>query len=214
MTVDTPDTPIDRRALLTAIGGLGAALAVGAHYSPIRAIAGQTGATPAAAWTPPPIPLPLPTPGGTPPPVTGAAIASETIPSAGVPATTENPQGTPQAGASPEATPMASPVADASPAASVTLTADFQFDPAEVTIGVGQSVTWVNQGRSPQTVTCDVTLAQNKSRPTVPGGAQPWNSGVLNYGDDFVQTFDVAGEYTYFSIPREADGMIGRVIVQ
>lgn len=199
MNPESPNTPLDRRALLAGLGGLGALVAVGARFSPIRLLAAQDAATPAAAWTPPPIPLPLPTPGGTPPPVVGAEVAAEPIPAG--PAT-------------PAATPLASPVADATPAATVTLTADFRFDPAEVTIGVGQSVAWVNQGRSPQTVTCDVTLAQDKSRPTVPDGAQPWNSGVLDYGDDFVQTFDVAGEYTYFSIPREADGMIGRVIVQ
>jgi len=232
-------TGLGRRRLLAGLGGVGAT-ALGARLASGPAAgaraAAQAEATPAATWTPPPIPQPLPEPGGTPPPLVGAEPPRpEAPPSSGAATSIENPQaaGTPGVGtpdASPVsgefpvtnpqqpaqeiATPVAGPEATPTPATTVTLTPDFRFEPAEVTVRVGEAVGWENVGRSPQTVTCDPARVRDKSLVSLPAGAQPWDSGVLNFGETFVQVFDVAGEYTYVSMPQEDAGMTGRVIVQ
>lgn len=175
-------------------------------------------------YTPPPIPQPLPAPGGPITPVVGAA------PSAG-PANTENPAAgaTPATGATPAvvipvnpsgppqpagATPAAAASPTPAPSATVTLTPDFTFDPAQVTIASGQAVQWVNQGRAPQTVTNDPARAKDKSHAAAPQGGVVFDSGVLNAGAKFTQVFDVAGTYSYFSQPQEQAGMLGTVVVQ
>jgi plastocyanin len=112
------------------------------------------------------------------------------------------------------ATPGTPAAGTPTPAVTVTLTPDFRFDPAEATIKVGQTVRWVNAGRSPQTVTGDPARAKDKSHVVLPSGAQPWDSGVLNAGEDYLHVFDVPGDYSYFSIPQEQAGMVGRVVVQ
>lgn len=228
-----PPDGIGRRSMLAGLGGVGAALiaGVGLWRRPGAGVAARAQATPAAtaAWTPPSIPQPLPSPGGTPPPLVGAAPteaaapvsienpASGGTPEAGTPiAGGEMPVTNPQEPAQPAATPAVAPDAatEAAPAAVVTLTADFRFDPAEVTVRVGQAVEWRNEGRSPQTVTADPARVEDPSHVALPAGAQPWDSGVLNAGDTFRYLFEVAGEYEYVSMPQEANGMLGRVIVQ
>lgn len=235
MSIERAPRRLARRGLLIRFDGAGTTVAAAPQPAAARvAVArAQAEGTPAPEWTPPPIPQPLPTPGGTPPPLVGAAPAEPEAPVSSAPTSIENPlaagtpgaAGTPVAGgeiavtnpqqpAQPLATPVAAtPVAPA-PAATVTLTADFRFDPAEVTIRVGQAVEWRNAGRSPQTVTGDPARVRDKSLVALPAGAPPWDSGVLNYGDTFAQTFDVAGDYAYVSMPQEANGMTGRVVVQ
>jgi plastocyanin len=238
-----PDTDrIDRRGLLLGVGGLGVAAALGARLASDLSGAGAavraqgtpgagppTGdqATPGAgtpvpaAWTPPPIPQPLPTVGGVAPTVVGAAppappsqvenpAAPGATPLAGDQAHVESPGGPAQ----PVATPGTTVAGTPTPAVTITLIPDFRFDPAEVTIKAGQAVRWVNAGRSPQTVTGDPARAKDTSHVALPSGAQPWDSGVLNAGDEYVHVFDIPGDYVYFSIPQEQAGMIGRVVVQ
>jgi plastocyanin len=109
---------------------------------------------------------------------------------------------------------VASATATPEPSATVTMTPEFTFDPAEVTIQTGQSIAWKNAGRSPQTVTCDPSKAKDASNVSLPQGAQPFDSGAVNSGETFVQTFTVAGDYAYISIPHEQDGMVGKITVQ
>jgi plastocyanin len=203
--------------------------------------AAQATATPSAdlsqprSYTPPPIPKPLPKPGGPivqvtgPAPkqsTTGSTTESPASSSAASPAATGgspqaspagqsvvsnvNPGAPPQPIGSPQATPAGAPAASAT----VTLTPDFKFDPAQVTIKAGQTVKWVNKGRAPQTVTADPARAKDKSHAAMPSGAKPFDSGVINGGGSFSHTFDVAGSYSYFSMPQEQSGMLGTVIVQ
>ncbi|HEX5498570.1 MAG TPA: plastocyanin/azurin family copper-binding protein [Thermomicrobiales bacterium] len=223
MRSDQVRRPLGRRTLLGALGGASAVLALGDRRppgAPPLDVAAQS--TPTAEWTPQPIPKPLPTPGGTPPPVVGPAVNA-------APATSmENPSASPAPGQlqeqqvlspgqapQPVASPAASPVAGAAPApsATVNLTPDFTFSPDKVSIKVGQAVRWVNQGRSPQTVTDDPALAPDKSLVQLPSGAQPWDSGVLNWGEDFVHVFDTPGTYGYFSLPQAPKTMTGQVEV-
>jgi plastocyanin len=61
---------------------------------------------------------------------------------------------------------------------------DFAYDPDPVTIKVGESVTWTNQDTAPHTATgMDREVLQ---------------SGKLDQGQSFTQTFDTAGSYEYF----------------
>jgi plastocyanin len=228
MSSDQVRRPLGRRSLLGVFGGAGALTTLWDQNSrggPALEVAAQ--GTPTPEWTPPPIPQPLPKPGGTPPPLVGAA------PAAAPPSSAQNPaaSGTPGAVASPISEsaaapytnpgappqPVASPAATSAaaapaPSATVELTPDFKFSPDKVSIKTGQSVRWVNKGKSPQTVTCDPARATDKSVVQLPSGAQPWDSGVLNSGDDFVHAFDTAGTYRYFSMPQEKT-MTGQVEV-
>jgi plastocyanin len=61
---------------------------------------------------------------------------------------------------------------------------DFAYNPDPVTISVGQSVTWTNEDSAPHTAT-----AQDRD---------VLQSGTLNQGDSYTQTFDTPGTYEYF----------------
>ncbi len=217
-------TASGRRNFLAGLGGLAASAVIGRQ-------AGAQEATP--EWTPPPIPEPLPDPAGTPPPIVGAEPDPEE-PVSGAPTSIEQPSaaGTPSAGegapttggefpatnpqqpAQPLATPVAEDEPEVVPAVTVVITPDFAFDPAEVTIRVGEAVEWRNEGRSPQTVTADPDWVADASLVSLPEGAEPFNSGILNTGETFVQLFETPGEYAYVSLPQEANGMTGRVVVE
>lgn len=58
---------------------------------------------------------------------------------------------------------------------------DFSFDPVQIAVAPGTTVTWVNEG-SPHTVTADNGL---------------FDSGVLNPGDSYSVWFDGSGTVTY-----------------
>jgi len=99
-----------------------------------------------------------------------------------------------------EATPAASPVASPQAGlgdATVTI-AEFNYTPQTITIPVGGSVTWVNNDSAPHTAT-----AQDR---------EVLQSGTLNQGDSFTQTFDTPGTYEYFC--EFHPNMSGTVIVE
>ena len=89
-----------------------------------------------------------------------------------------------------------------------------KFAPASVTIKVGDTITWMNVGNIPHTTTADPAKAMTASNVALPSGAKTWDSGMLNGGQSFSHTFDVAGVYKYICIPHEAAGMLGTVTVQ
>ncbi len=92
---------------------------------------------------------------------------------------------------------------------------DLVFHPDTLTLNVGDTVTWHNNGQIQHTSTADPSQATNPDEHVkLPEGADTWDSGLLNQGEEFSVTFDVAGEYTYFCIPHEAAGMIGHLTVQ
>ena len=64
---------------------------------------------------------------------------------------------------------------------SVTIS-NFQFSPRSITIPVGTTVTWRNNGPSTHTTTAD---------------AGSWNSGNLTVGQTFSRTFTAAGTFQY-----------------
>lgn len=82
-------------------------------------------------------------------------------------------------------------------------TGDFFFDPATVTITVGDTVTWTNVGEVAHTTT-------SGSSPN-PDGI--WDSGTLEPGESFSRTFNEAGTFSYFCTIHPTL-MSGRVIVE
>ncbi|MDQ3985472.1 MAG: cupredoxin domain-containing protein [Actinomycetota bacterium] len=78
---------------------------------------------------------------------------------------------------------------------------DDAFDPPEVQISKGDSVTWTNDGDADHTAT-----ASDGS----------FESGNLDPGESFTQTFDEAGEFPYYCEyhgTAEGEGMAGTVVV-
>ena len=132
--------------------------------------------------------------------------------------------------ATPAASPApcaATPVASPGPAIIVKTAYDpnakdsadqLRFDPSEVTIEAGQTITWQNESQMPHTATGDP--AQNpieKSHPEyieLPPGAEPWGSEMLQPGDSYSHTFTVPGEYKYICIPHVMSGMRGTITVE
>ncbi len=85
------------------------------------------------------------------------------------------------------------------------------FDPAELTIKVGDTVRWVNECEEGVACTHSAQAYPDK----IPAGAEAFDSGLLTeQGQQYEYTFTVPGEYEYFSLPYEALGMKGKIIVQ
>lgn len=96
-------------------------------------------------------------------------------------ATPEAAVGGTDADATPEA--AAGDEAAAAEGAAVTIV-DFAYDPAEITVPVGGTVTWTNDDAAPHTAT-----AQDRDA---------LQSGTIDPGSSFEQSFDTAGTYDYF----------------
>ncbi len=75
-----------------------------------------------------------------------------------------------------KSTPTATQVAEKN----VVTIQDFKFKPAEITIQKGETITWINEDSTPHTVT-----------------GTGINSGSLNKGQSFKQTFNDAGTFNY-----------------
>jgi plastocyanin len=91
---------------------------------------------------------------------------------------------------------------------------DVGFQPDLLTITIGQSVVWRNTGSMVHTTTSDPDKAQQPAHAVLPEGARSWDSGLLREGESWRHTFEVVGDYTYFCIPHEAAGMVGRIVVK
>ena len=114
------------------------------------------------------------------------------------------------------ALPTAIPTTAAAPAATtvvVSLTDQFKFDPAAISIAKGTTIEWKNTGVQPHTVTFDPSKAMKKADVILPSGVEPFDSGMVMGGKSYTHTFTVAGQYQYVCTPHEAMGMIGTVTV-
>ncbi|MGH7526999.1 MAG: cupredoxin domain-containing protein [Gemmatimonadales bacterium] len=74
------------------------------------------------------------------------------------------------------------PITPAVPGSTLVPIADFTFQPGEVRVRAGQSVTWAN---------CDVDLHTSTS------DAAGWDSPLLAPGEAFTQTFSEVGTFPY-----------------
>lgn len=145
------------------------------------------------------------------------------------PAEPDEPDPTPPATAEPEPTATAEPEeaetptseaaddvegADAEPAEHIIEIQDpHDFDPEALEIAVGDTVTFVNEGRINHTATLDPEIARDADNAVLPDGAETWDSGDMAPGDEFSITLEVPGEYTYFCRPHEVLGQIGTITV-
>merc|ERR1712099_180451 len=77
------------------------------------------------------------------------------------------------------------------------------FEPAEITISAGDSVTWVNNVGYPHNVVFDVDVDSISHYDLLNGK-----------GDVVSSTFNTAGEYSYYCEPHQGAGMVGTIIVQ
>jgi plastocyanin len=102
----------------------------------------------------------------------------------------------------------------------ITMTEDLRFDPQEITVRAGETVTWTNTSSVPHTVT-----AYSDSAPPdlyfSSGNASSEEQARDRIADELIQpdetfsfTFEETGSYEYFCIPHEGVEMIGRVIVE
>jgi len=76
---------------------------------------------------------------------------------------------------------------------------NFKFTPAELTVAVGTTVTWTNQGPAPHTTTSLATPAV-------------WDSGPMPRGRTYSFTFKSAGVYKYHCSIHPS--MLGTVTVR
>jgi plastocyanin len=77
---------------------------------------------------------------------------------------------------------------------------NFAFEPADVRVGAGSKVTWVNCG----------AVGTDSHTSTADAGA--WDSPLLTPGKTFTQTFATVGLFPYHCIPHP--GMLGTVTVE
>jgi len=88
------------------------------------------------------------------------------------------------------------------------------YAPDKVSIKVGDSVQWVNDGQTVHSVSTTAANAQNRKDTSMPKGAVAFDSGFIPPGGDFSYTFTVPGTYRYFCLPHEKAGMVGVIVVK
>ena len=99
-------------------------------------------------------------------------------------------------------------------AATVDMTPALTFEPAEITIRVGDKVEWRNRTLLTHTVTADPRITADASNIELPEGARPFNSAAIPPGQVFRYTFTLPGTYRYLCLPHEGQEMFGTVIVE
>ena len=81
----------------------------------------------------------------------------------------------------------------------------WEFDPANLTINVGDTVIWIND---------DDTRHKLSFEDKLPGGPTRDDAHKFNVGDKFHFKFTKAGKYKYTCITHEGQDMVGLVIVK
>lgn len=89
-----------------------------------------------------------------------------------------------------------------------------RFEPAQITVNVGETVEWRNTSGHAHTVTADPELARNPAHVVLPEGAQTFHSGEVTPGQRYAYRFDTPGTYYYVCLPHEEQGMVGIVVVK
>lgn len=98
------------------------------------------------------------------------------------------------------------------------------FHPRELTVVVGETVVWENNGSRAHTVTAYDDRIPEGATYFASGGYETqdeawdaWHShegGSLYSGERYEHTFDVAGRHDYFCVPHERQDMVGAIIVE
>jgi plastocyanin len=87
------------------------------------------------------------------------------------------------------------------------------YEPATLTVSVGTTVQWKNDGQQVHDATDRRDAASRASDVAYPIGAEPFDSGPMQPGQTFSYTFTIPGTYQYICVPHEFGGMTGEVIV-
>jgi len=103
----------------------------------------------------------------------------------------------------------------------VAMTDGLVFDPREITVSVGDTVTWENTGSVPHSVTAYEADLPDGATYFASGGFDSEsaarenypNEGAIGAGETYEHTFEMSGEFPYFCIPHES-GMRGTVVVE
>lgn len=111
--------------------------------------------------------------------------------------------------------------ADGSPSATVEMTDELTYEPETVEIEAGGTVTWENVGTIGHTVTAYDDELPDGATYFASGGFESEtaardgypNGGNVPEGESYEHTFETPGEYGYFCIPHELNGMVGTVRV-
>jgi plastocyanin len=97
----------------------------------------------------------------------------------------------------------------------------FRYEPDQVVIKAGESVTFVNESSDVHTVTA--------YEDSLPEGAEYFGSGdfesedaardnleegFIKPGEEYEVSLDQPGTYRYFCVPHESSGMRGTIIVE
>lgn len=96
----------------------------------------------------------------------------------------------------------------------ITMGDDMRFSPAKIVIHRGETVAWQNMSHQPHNV---VDVPDQSPKPGImalPKGASTFDSGLVSYGQFFVQTFNVPGTYKYACTLHIANGMVGQIVVK
>jgi plastocyanin len=88
-----------------------------------------------------------------------------------------------------------------------------KYTPDPVKIKVGDTIKWLNKGETIHTATTDPSQAPDPSWASVPKGAETFDSGYLNSGEDYSYTFKTPGTYKYFCTTHVKEGMKGEIDV-
>jgi plastocyanin len=83
-----------------------------------------------------------------------------------------------------------------------------RFVPADVTIHPGDTVQWVNTDLNLEHSVCSGTGSAD------PQSGALWSSALLRFGQSFEHVFQQTGDFEYYSVPHEYEGMFGVVRVR
>ncbi|SEV96456.1 plastocyanin/azurin family copper-binding protein [Halobacterium jilantaiense] len=95
---------------------------------------------------------------------------------------------------------------------------DLNFKPEELTVSVGDTVTWDFQAPSHNVS----AWPDMQDKISIPDGAEGFGTmekggeafATVDEGTTFEHTFETAGEYTYVCTPHAASGMVGTIVVE
>jgi plastocyanin len=97
------------------------------------------------------------------------------------------------------------------------------FEPATITVSVGDEVVWHNNSARAHSVTAyddripaDAAFFATGGYDSTSAAREAWGgmNGALESGETFAHTFETPGQFSYFCIPHEPVGMVGRVVVE
>ena len=91
---------------------------------------------------------------------------------------------------------------------------DMGFVPPAITVNVGTKVVWKNSSAVIHNVVDDANKAFSRVDVSLPSGARPFDSGLLQPGQSFSRVFGEPGIYHYVCTLHEGSGMKGVVIVR